>query len=109
MTGGTRSGGPQEFAVFRRDRHIVDAGFPAAHQSIAIEFPLFVAVGAKPMAGLIAPLILEAHADAVFMKRPKLLDEPVIKFVCPFAGKELDDGRAPGKNSARFRQRLSSL
>ena len=97
MAGGTRSGGPQELAVFRGDRHVVDACFPAAHQSIAIEFPLLVAVRAKPMAGIIAPLILEANTDVVFMERPKLLDEPVIKFVGPFAGKEFDDGRAPVK------------
>ena len=81
MTGRTRSGGPQEFAVFRRDRHVVDACFPAAHQSIVIEFPLLVAVRTKPMAGTVAPLILEANTDAVFMERPKLLDEPVIKFL----------------------------
>src|SRR3984893_18401309 len=70
MAGGTRSGGPQEFAVFRGDRHVVDACFPAAHQSIAIEFPLLVAVRAKPIAGIIAPLILEANTDAVFIERP---------------------------------------
>jgi hypothetical protein len=38
---------------------------PGAHQSIAIEFPLLVAVRAKPMAGIIAPLILEATTDAI--------------------------------------------
>ena len=97
MAGGTRSGGPQEFAVLRRDHHIVDARFAAAHQAIAIEFPLLVAVRAKPMAGRIAPLILEANTDPVFMERPKVLDEPVIVLVCPFAGKEFDDGRASGK------------
>jgi hypothetical protein len=51
------------------------------------------------MAGNIAPLILEANQDAVFMERPKLLDEPVIKFVCPVAGKEFNDGRAPVKKN----------
>lgn len=97
MAGGTRSGGPQEFAVFGGDRHIVDAGFPAAHQPIVIEFPLLVAVRAKPMAGIIVALILEANTDVVFMECPKLLDEPIIKFACPFAGKKFYDGRAPPK------------
>ena len=59
------------------------------------------------MAGIIAALILEANTDVVFVECPKLLDEPVIKFVCPFAGEEFDDGLASGKNSERFRQRLS--
>ena len=49
------------------------------------------------MAGIIVALILEANTDVVFMECPKLLDEPVIKFACPFAGKEFYDGCAPPK------------
>src|SRR5450631_138784 len=95
MALGTRSGGPQEFAVFRRDRHIIDARFPAPHKTIAVEFPLFVAMRAGPLAGGIPPFILEAHGDTVLMKCPKLLDQPVIEFVRPFPGEEFHDRRAP--------------
>src|ERR1700688_1679540 len=82
---------PQEVAFARRDRHVIDAGLAAPHQSIGIEFPLLIAMAAKPIAGIIVPLVLESHGDAVFVEGPELLDQPVIEFSGPFAAKKIDD------------------
>ncbi len=60
-----------------------DAGF--------VELPILIAVRAIPIAGIVMPFIGEAHCDAVCVKRPKLLDEPVVQFALPFPGQEFDN------------------
>jgi hypothetical protein len=60
-------------AVFFGNRDIVDAGLAAAHQAVLVKFPLFVAVGTMPLSGIVMPLILKAHRDAVAVERPEIL------------------------------------
>ena len=98
-----------KLSVRAADRHIVDASFAARHQAIRIEFPLLVAVCAEPVAGIVVPFVLEANGDAIFVKRPQLFDQAIIEFFGPLPFEKLDDGVRPCKNSARFRQRLSSV
>src|SRR5258705_12875446 len=81
----TRTRWPEEFAFFRRDRHVVDARLAPAHQTVAVELPLLIAIGAEPVAAIVVPFILEAHRDAIVVERPKLLDQAVIDLSRPFA------------------------
>jgi len=41
---------PVELALAFLDRHIVDAGKAAVHQTICFKLPVFVAIGAEPVA-----------------------------------------------------------
>jgi len=49
------------FPLALPDRGIVDAGNAQAHQAMLVEFPVFVAVAAKPVAAVVMPLILLRH------------------------------------------------
>src|SRR6266581_3416095 len=91
MIGWARTRRPQEFALAQSNRHIVDARLAPAHQTVAVELPLLVAIGAEPVAAIVAPFILEAHGDAIVVERPKLLDQAVIDLPRPFACEEGDD------------------
>src|SRR5438105_12429886 len=79
------------FAFIFDDRQIVDAGNAPAHQAVLVEFPVLVAVAAKPVAAVVVPFIGEAHADAVLPKSPDLLDQSVVEPALPFAGEEGSD------------------
>ena len=94
MIGGARAGRPAVFALALRDREIVDAGDTLAHQALAVEFPIFVAVAAKPLAAIIMPFIGEAHGDAVVVESPDFLDQAVVELTSPFARQERFDGLA---------------
>src|ERR1700741_2767624 len=79
---------PAEFPLRLRDRQIVDAREAAPHQSLLSELPILVAVAAEPGAGVVVPLVGEAHRDAVAGARPQLPDEPVVELACPLALEE---------------------
>ena len=70
---------------------IVDARVAVMHYALRVVFPIFVAVGAKPLAGIVVPLVGEADGDARFVESPELFDEAVIEFAVPFAREELND------------------
>src|SRR6478752_4717300 len=89
---------PVKPPVLLCNRHVVDRGLAPPHQAVLVELPLLVAVGAVPLAAGIVPFVLEAHSDAVFIKRPEVLDQAVVVLLLPFAGEERDDGFAPLKN-----------
>src|SRR5262245_33200053 len=65
MVRGPRSQRPQKLSCGRVDRHVVDARFAPAHQTMLIEFPLLIAVRAEPVAAVVVPFILKANRDAV--------------------------------------------
>src|SRR6202048_2045080 len=89
---------PVKAAVLFGDRDVVDGSLAPAHQSGLVEFPLFVAVGAKPGSRIIVPLILKPHRDAVAVERPEILDQAVLVLPRPFAGEEGNDGGGPLKH-----------
>ncbi len=66
----TASKRPAIFAFAFGYRYIIDAGNAPAHQTMFVKFPVLVAVTAKPIAAIIAPLIGEAHGNAIFPKGP---------------------------------------
>src|SRR3954471_21898578 len=91
MVVGTPSKRPVVFPVGLADGKVVDAGDAAAHESVLVEFPVLIAIGAEPVAGVVVPLVGKTHGDAVAAKEPKLFDEAVIQFLVPLAGEELHD------------------
>lgn len=61
------------------------------HQPVGREFPVLVAVGAKPLAAVVMPFIGKSDRDAIAGKGPEFLDQPIVQFARPFAGQECDD------------------
>ena len=59
-----------------------------------IEFPVLVAVAAKPAAAVIMPFVGEANRDAVLAEGPDFLDQAVVKLTAPLARQERFDGGA---------------
>ena len=79
------------------DGQIVDAGEATLHESLHVELPVFIAIRAKPMAGIVTPFVGEAHRDPIFVEGPEFLDQAIVEFAAPFACKKLDDGFAPAE------------
>src|SRR6516164_11835696 len=82
------------FSLTLLDRQIVDAGNAQTHQPVLVEFPVLVAIAAKPAAAIIMPLIGKTHCNTGPMKGPDFLDQAVIEFSGPFASQEGFDGLA---------------
>ena len=76
---------PVELAFGLVDRMLVDARDAALHQAVFAEFPVLIAVGAEPLAAIIAVLIGKAHGDAVLCESPQFFDQAVVEFTIPFA------------------------
>jgi len=91
MVVGTAPERPMELAVGLFDGQIVDAGIAMVHQSLIVELPVLVAVGAVPVAGVIMTLVGEADGDAGSVEGPEFLDEAIVEFATPLSGEELDD------------------
>lgn len=65
-------------AIALANRRIVDTRKAAAHQTILAKVPILVAIGAKPIAAVVVPLIGEAYRYAVLPEAPQLLDKPIV-------------------------------
>ena len=70
---------PEVLAIRFLDRQIIDAGETSPHQSVVIEFPVFVSVRAKPILRVVMPLVCEAHGDTISVVGPQFLDKPVVQ------------------------------
>jgi hypothetical protein len=88
----TGAQGTVVLALFCSDRQIVDAGNSSLHQAVDIEFPVLIAVAAKPIEAVVVPLISKAHRNTILTESPNLFDQPVVELAVPFAGQESDDG-----------------
>src|SRR5579864_273958 len=73
------------------NRQIVDAGMAMMHDALGIKLPVFVAVRAVKLSGIVVPLISEAHGDPGAVERPHFLDEAVVQLAIPFARQELNN------------------
>ncbi len=71
------------------DGEVVDAGLANLHQPVGCEFPLFVAIGAVPLAGFVVVFVFEFHRDSIVSKTPQSLLEVVVQFAVPLALKKL--------------------
>lgn len=56
------------------DRQVVDAGLATTHEPRVVKLPEFVAVAAEPLAGIVVPLVLEPHGDAMAAARAAPLE-----------------------------------
>ena len=62
------------------------------------------------MPGIIVPFVGEPHRDTISIVRPKLFDQPVVQFFCPFACEKFNDLLPPcGKFSAISPLRLEGV
>src|SRR5260370_26673662 len=91
MIVGTAAEGPVELAVRFFDGQIVNAGVTVMHDAVFVELPVFVSVGAVPVAGVVVALVGEADRDAGSVEGPEFLDEAIVEFAMPFSGEEFDD------------------
>src|SRR3954453_1210299 len=82
------------FPIALLDREVIYAGNAPAHKALLIEFPVLVAVAAKPAAAIIMPFVGETHRDAILAEGPDFLDQAVVKLAGPFARQECFDGSA---------------
>src|SRR6266403_2223518 len=82
---------PVVLALRLLDCQIVDGSKPQAHQPDLIELPIFIAIRAKPIPGVIVPFIGKAHGDTASLERPKLFDQPIVQLFRPFASEKRDD------------------
>lgn len=83
---------PLVFPVDGRDGEIIDAGDPSLHETSVIEFPILIAVGPKPVPGVIVPLVGEANGDPVALTCPEFLYQAVVKLLRPLPSEELLNG-----------------
>lgn len=67
------------------DRQIIDAGVAFPHQAIIFKLPIFIAVRAKPLPGVIFPFIGEANRNAMTIVCPNFFDQSVFVFALPFS------------------------
>ncbi len=74
---------------------VVDASFAASHQPIFIKFPLFVAIGPKPLAICTPVFILKPHSDTIIDKCPKRLGKPIFQLPFPLSLEKRDNRSAP--------------
>src|SRR5690606_789076 len=58
---------------------------------LVVELPVLVAVGTEPVAGVVVPLVGEAHRDAVLAESPDFLDQAIIELLAPFPDQKLHD------------------
>jgi hypothetical protein len=79
-----------ELPVALRNRQIVDARIAKFHQAVGTEFPVFVAVGAKPLTAVVVPFVGVPDGDAVVGERPQFLDQPIVEFLGPLALQKFD-------------------
>src|ERR1700678_2159162 len=61
------------------------------HDALGVEFPVLVAVGAKPLSGIVVRFGGEAHGNPCAVERPQFFDEPILQLTIPFARQELND------------------
>ena len=87
---------PTESAIRLGDWVLVDTRDTPLHQPVRRELPVFVAVGAKPMAAVVVRFVREANRDAIAAHGPQLLDEAVVELFVPLPRQELHDGLAAG-------------
>jgi hypothetical protein len=97
MIVGTTAKRPVVETVLFADRQIVDAREAHAHQPVRVELPVLIAVRAEPAPGIVTPFVGEANGDAVLVKGPEFLDQPIIELAVPFAGEKRLDRGAPLK------------
>jgi hypothetical protein len=89
--------GPAVLSIALRNRQVIDTRNPAAHEAVFVELPILVAVGSRPMARVVAPLVGKANCNSIVLMCPEFLDQSVVHFLAPLARQERDDGVPSGQ------------
>ena len=76
---------PVIFAFALADREVIYAGDAPAHQAVGIEFPVLIAIAAKPVAAIIVLFVGKTHRDTALAECPDFFDQAVVKLAAPFA------------------------
>jgi len=82
---------PLILAIRLANPQVVDAGVTPRHETVGGKLPVLVAVRAEPLSTVVVPFVGEAHRDPCVVKRPHLLDQPVVELPIPLSRQELDD------------------
>ena len=86
------------FALLLVDRQIVNPGDAPPHVPPFVEFPVFIAVGAKPSTGIVMPFIGEPDGDAVPVEEPEFFDQAIVQLLLPFFGRPARNFASNGGN-----------
>jgi hypothetical protein len=86
---------PGIFSFALLDRNIIDARDAKAHQAMLVEFPVLVAIAAKPVSAVIVPFIGKADGNAIPIEGPEFLDQPVVELAVPLSRQKGFDRLAP--------------
>jgi hypothetical protein len=100
---------PTKFAIRFFNRQIIDAGVPMMHESCFIKVPVFVPIRAKPIAGVVMPLVGKPNRDAAFIKSPQFLNETAIEFFPPLVNEEFNNGGSPLEELSAIAYQLSTV
>jgi hypothetical protein len=73
------------FSLRFLDREIVDGRVAQSHQATVIKLPILIAVGTKPIPGVIVPFVRETHGNTVPGVSPEFFDKAIIQFLRPLA------------------------
>jgi hypothetical protein len=65
--------GPEALPIAFGSGNVGDACFPASHHAALVHLPPLMTIPAVPWAGIVVPLVLEAHADPVVGTCPQNL------------------------------------
>ena len=84
-----------ELSLILNDREFIDACVSRMHQPFRVEFPVFIAVGAKPITRVIVILVGKPDGNPVVQKCPDFFDEPVVEFSGPLPREQRDDLLTP--------------
>src|SRR5262245_31569451 len=82
---------PAKRAILLADRLVINRRMACRHQPLRVELPVLVTEGAKPVAGVVMPLVRESNGDAIILERPQFLDQSIVQLAVPFAPKKRDD------------------
>lgn len=95
MSIGASPEGPVELSLIFSDPEFVDACVSRMHQPFRVEFPVFIAIGSKPIARVIVILVGKPDGNPVVQKCPDFLDKSVVQLSGPLPREQRDDLLTP--------------
>src|SRR6266850_4386217 len=94
MVIGTAPERPPVFALRFLDGKVVDACMPDPHHTVTIELPVLVSIRSIPVSRVVMPLVCKTDGNAIVIKCPQLLNEPIVQFLGPLASKKSNNLRS---------------
>ena len=79
---------PMKLAIRFGDWVLVDARMAFPHQAIFGKLPVLVAIGAEPLATIIAIFVGISDGNTIAGESPEFFDQTVVELLIPLAGQE---------------------